>query len=230
MQRRRFLVAAPVVASAAVLTVTPAWPIAPAVLAIYLSLIAAGGTVLASKIAADRSAHAQIESTRIQAAIERMRQEFSFRMMVYQMGSSPVQQETAYDQGAPARQGWTDDVDGQGTYLGLAAGRIAVERGKFRGTICNAELAKFCENTRKGEAMPVPVEDGYHSYSTAEADRVRDLLGRRIGLDARLVGGRRYGLARSPTTAGWDLESVIYADANNEVKAANVVRARLYAG
>lgn len=223
--KRRVMVFAAV---ATVAAPVPALAIAPAVLAIYLGLISAGGLVLSAKVAADRNAEAQLETARIQMAIERMRQEFAFMTVQYQMGSNGVRQETAFSRGVPARQGWTDDVDDQGTYMGLSDGLIAAERGKYSGTISTAEVSKFTEKTRRGAVMPVPVEDGYHDYAPRDADRVFALLRPTIGDSSRVIAGRRYSVASRPTTSGWDLETVLYTDGRNDVKAATLLRSRLY--
>ncbi|MCY4745663.1 hypothetical protein NYO99_11825 [Pelomonas sp. UHG3] len=214
--------------AAMVLAPLPALAIAPAVLAIYLSLISAGGLVLSAKVAADRNAESNRETANIQMAIERMRQEFQFRILSYQVGSHGVRQEAAFNRDVPARQGWTDDVDDQGTYMGLSNGLIAAERGKFSGTISTAEVSKFTEKTRHGLIMPVPVEDGYHDYSARDADRVAAMLRPTMGEDSRVIAGRRYSVASKPTTAGWDLETVLYADGKNDVKAATLMRSKLY--
>lgn len=177
------------------------------------TIIGAAMQYLSAKESAKINADAQMKSAEMQFAIERMKQDYQFRMMRYQLGDTGVLQETALDRRRNlAKYGWSDNIDGIGSYLGLSKGQIATERGHYQGTISTAEANRFAIGVARGNPMPVPVEGGYHPYSARESDKIQVILRDVIGQDAKLIGGRHFSTARNPTENGWDLETVMFAN------------------
>ena len=111
------------------------------------------------------AAEGKLRETDLLMAIEKMKNEFTFKMKMYDLGGSGVYQQTAFDRsGSPAKQGWSNDIDNAGGYIGLSEGQIATARGKYDGTMNTAEADRFATGVARGYPMPVPVENGYHSY------------------------------------------------------------------
>lgn len=159
------------------------------------------------------AAEGKLKETDLLMAIEKMKNEFTFKMKMYDLGGSGVYQQTAFDRsGSPAKQGWSNDIDNAGGYIGLSEGQIATARGKYDGTMNTAEADRFATGVARGYPMPVPVENGYHSYSSKESDMLHAKFDGRIGNDAKYLGGRHYSSAGTPTQAGWDIETVMYAN------------------
>lgn len=187
------------------------------VLVLLGTIIGAAFQYKAAKESSSIAADAQLKAAEIQLAIEKMKQEYSFRMMRYQLGDSGVYQQTAVDRsGYLAEQGWSNNIDNAGGYVGLSKGQVATERGHYKGTINTAEADRFASGVARGYPMPVPVENGYHPYSANESKKLHALFDSSIGSDAKFIGGRHYSSARSPTESGWDLETVMYANTNDK--------------
>lgn len=221
----------PLVLATSLSPVTPLFAMDPVTLAILTTLISAVGSIFAAKIAAQASGDAQIRVLEKQWAMEQAKlQAARYGTSAYPIADRPVHQQTAYGpDGARLSAGWTDDLDGAGTYAGLAGGRIGLERGKYSGIITSTEAQRLSQGLSRGEPMAVPVEGGYHTYSAREADQLHAALSKSFRSGESLVGGRRYSRASSPTASGWDLESVMVASPSGEVRALAVSRNALHA-
>lgn len=218
---RRILIKLPALMAAANLLSIheKARAIDPPTLSILLGLITAVGNFYSAKVTADKSAVAQIEGAKMQVAIEKMRQEFEIKKMRYQMGSSAVWQDAAFDGGGEADALLSSNIDGRGTEFGVS-GRLASRRGQYEGAFSTVEAARFAYGVERGRPMPVPVEGGYHALSTEQVEALQQFVGR----DNSIIGGRFYSSARVPTRDGWDIETIIYANSNNVVNSVVVPR------
>lgn len=187
----------------------------PVTLPLVLGLISAGGMIFSAKIAADRTAEAQVEVAKMQFALQRMQQEFELKKLGFGVGQVMISEERFFDKrGEAANALLSSNVDNQGTEFGVQ-GRLASRRGQYGGDFYSVEAARFAKGIERGAAMPVPVESGYHSISPERAEKVAAIIGR----DKYAVAGRRYSTARNATSAGWDIETVLYVNSNNTVDA-----------
>ena len=156
LRRRSVLVATSIPVSAAL-------AMDPVTLTILTSLISAGAAIFSGRAAALVAAEAQREALQMQWALEREKLSAAgYRMPAYPMGSSLVRQQTAVGRdGAPMTAGWTDDLDGFGTYAGVSGGRIGLQRGvQYGGVVSAAEAERFAEGLQYGEPAAIPVEGG----------------------------------------------------------------------
>jgi len=191
----------------------------PATLSILLGLISSVGIVYSAKVAADKSAAAQLEVAKMQVAIEKLRQEFEIKKMRYQMGFNAVWQDAAFDGGGEADALLSSNIDGRGTEFGVS-GRLASRRGQYEGAFSTVEAARFAYGVERGRPMPVPVEGGYHALSPGQVESRQQF----VGHGNSIVGGRYYSSARNPTRDGWDIETIIYANSDNKVNSIVVPR------
>ena len=219
--RRRILIKLPALMVAAnMLSVhEKARAIDPATLSIVLGLISSLGMFYSAKVSADKTAMAQLEVAKMQVAIEKMRQDFEIKKAKYAMGSLAVWQEAVFDGGGEADILLSTNIDGRGTEFGVS-GRPASRRGQYEGAFSTVEAARFAKGVERGHPMPVPVEGGYHALSPRQAEARQQLVGR----DNSIIGGRFYSSAKAPTRDGWDIETIIYANSDNEVNSIVVPR------
>ena len=203
--RRHFIIG-----SAAVFVSEQAKPIAPAALAIWLGLISAGSAIFGAVYTTRR----QIEA---QAAMEKMRQEYDMRRAGYtQMAQYGVEQERAYSrQGDLARAGFSNNVDGHNTYVGLSQGSLANERGRYSGTMSNQEAAICGAVMRESGVLPVPVNAGYSDLSKAETDAIFRSWEKASGRSEESLRkqyatfcSRQYSSADTPKQGGADLRLI----------------------
>ena len=183
-------------------------------LSITLALIGVISSIWEAKIYAESATQRQKDIIDMNISIEKMRQDFERWRISYAMGSHPVSQETLYDGRNEAAFALSENIDGYGTALGVN-GRIGSARGKYNGEFSTAEAKLFGSGMKKGMPMPVPTEEGYHSFSASQVEKRSQF----VPSDNWIIGGRRFSSARKPTSDGWDLETIIYANSQNEVKA-----------
>lgn len=197
--------------------------VAASALAIILGVISAGSAIFSAMWSTRKAHESQVALAQMQRdtqmMIAKMQQDFELRRAgLMQMADYGVTQQRAFERGNSsqlARAGFSNNIDGYSTYVGMSEGLMATERDHYSGVMSNAEAERAAAVLGDTGVMPVPVQNSYRAPSAKETDACLERWAKRTGRSVESIKDefapfciRDYSRARYPTASGADLRFV----------------------